>query len=110
MGHIHAYSKVTQEAIRLLGQQIRIGRKKRGWSVKQLAERAGASRATVQKIEYGALGCSVGLVFELAALTGVRLFDADLDSLQRHRARSDEILTLLPKHTHPPKQSVNDDF
>ncbi len=53
MSKARAYSKVTQEAAKLLGRQIKIGRKRRGWSENQLAERAGIARATVQKIERG---------------------------------------------------------
>ncbi len=45
------YSKYAQEAVTLLGEQIKLGRKQRQWSEKNLAERAGISRATLQKIE-----------------------------------------------------------
>ena len=48
-----AYSKYAKEAAFLLGQQIKLGRKNRQWSEQNLAERAGISRATLQKIEAG---------------------------------------------------------
>jgi transcriptional regulator with XRE-family HTH domain len=110
MSKARAYSKVTQEAAKLLGRQIKIGRKRRGWSENQLAERAGIARATVQKIERGDLGCAMGLVFEAAVLVGVKLFDTELSSLKTHKKHADEILALLPKHTHAPKRVVNDAF
>jgi len=47
------YSKYAKEAAFLLGQQIKLARKKRKWSEANLAERAGISRATLQKIEAG---------------------------------------------------------
>ena len=104
------YSRLTIAAARLLGQRIRIARKKKRWSERQLAERAGVARATVQKIERGDLGSSIGRVFELAVLAGVPLFEPDADQIRRHLARGEDILSLLPKHTHPKRREVQDDF
>ncbi|MGM0665184.1 MAG: helix-turn-helix transcriptional regulator [Thermodesulfobacteriota bacterium] len=105
------YSKYTAEAARLLGRQIKLGRKLRRWSEHELAERAGMSRATLQKIEKGDPSTTIGLVFEVAAIVGVRLFDADIDDLKTHRTETDARLSLLPKHTHAPRHSpVDDDF
>ena len=104
------YSKYTAEAARLLGRQIKLGRKQRRWSEHVLAERAGIARATLQKIEKGDPTSTIGLVFEVATLVGVRLFDADMDDLTKHRAETDARLSLLPKHTHAPRRSVDDDF
>lgn len=104
------YSRYTAEALHLLGGQIRLGRKRRRWSEGELAERAGIARATLQKIERGDPAGTIGLVFEVAALVGLKLFDADLAGLERHRAETDAVLTLLPKHTHAPRKAVNDDF
>ena len=104
------YSKYTQEAARLLGRQIKVGRKLRRWSENELAERAGIARATLQKIEKGDPATTIGLVFEVATLVGVRLFDADIDDLTKHRAETDARLSLLPKNTHAPRRSVDDDF
>ena len=96
--------------MKLLSRQIKIARKQRGWSENELAKRAGIARATVQKIEHGDLGCAIGLVFEVAILVGVKLFDAELKSLKVHTKHEDEILALLPKHTHTSKRVVNDAF
>lgn len=104
------YSKMNQEAVRLLGQEIKLARKKLRWSGKELAERAGMAKATLQKIERGDPTCAIGLVFEVAILVGLKLFDADMDDLMRRRARVDSSLALLPKHTHSPKRVVEDDF
>lgn len=104
------YSKYTREAARLLGGRIKLGRKERRWSEQELAERAGIARATLQKIEKGDPTSTLGRVFEVAALVGVRLFDADMDELARQRAETDARLSLLPKHTHAPRRSADDDF
>lgn len=104
------YSKYTVEAIRLLGRRIRLGRKQKRWSERELAERAGIARATLQKIEKGDPASAIGLAFEVAVLAGVKLFDADMDGLARLRAEADTGLSLLPGHTHAPRPTLDDDF
>ena len=72
-----SYSRYSEEAARLLGQAIRLARIDRKLTVEELAERAGMSRGLVQRVERGDMGCAIGAVFEVAAIVGVRLFDAD---------------------------------
>lgn len=110
MNKARTYTKYGTEAAKLLGKQIRLGRKQRKWSEHELADRAGISRATLQKIEIGNMSVAIGFVFEVAALVGVNLFDPDTTSLARHIARIDDNLALLPKHIHPGKKLVDDDF
>jgi transcriptional regulator with XRE-family HTH domain len=69
-----SYSRLTQEAVTLLGLHIQRARKQRRQTEADLAERAGISRSTLQKIEKGDLNIAIGFAFELAALVGVRLF------------------------------------
>ena len=104
------YSKYTKEAIKLFGHQIKLGRKQRRWSEIELANRAGIARRTLQKIESGDSSSSIGIVFEVATLVGLRLFDSDMDGIIRHRANTDAQLTLLPKHTHALRKDLDDDF
>ena len=104
------YSRYTREAASLLARQIRIGRKKRNWTERELAARAGISRATLQKIEKGDLRVAIGLVFEAAVLVGVPLFDEEPGSLAAHIARIDEKLALLPRATRKRGKPVDDDF
>jgi DNA-binding XRE family transcriptional regulator len=75
-----------------------------------LAERAGISRTTLQKIEKGDMKCEIGIVFEVAALVGVRLFDTDDISLGSLAERIDTKIALLPKSVRLSKQPVDDDF
>jgi DNA-binding XRE family transcriptional regulator len=105
-----SYSRVTHQALALLGKLIRVGRAERGLTAQELADRAGISRTTLSSIEKGALGPEVGIVFEVASLVGVHLFDHDESSLQLHRARLDEKLTLLPRSVRRPVKEVDDDF
>lgn len=52
------YSAYTKQAALLFGELIKLGRKDRRWTETELADRAGISRATVQKIEKGSLTVS----------------------------------------------------
>ena len=104
------YSAYTGEAAALLGEQIRLGRRQRRWTEAELAERVGVSRATIQKIEKGSMGCALGLVLEAAALTGVPLFDSDNLPLSFHRDRTRDRLALIPTRVRGKGRKVHDDF
>ena len=110
MAKERTYSRYTRDAGSLLARQIRLGRKQRKWTEHELAGRAGISRATLQKIEKGDLSVAVGLVFEVAALVGVALFDQERGSLAAHIARTDDKLALLPSAVRKPRKSVDDEF
>jgi len=105
-----AYSKYAKEAAFLLGQQIKLGRKNRQWSEQNLAVRAGISRATLQKIEAGELSPSIGLVFEVAALVGVPLFDQDNRALATSIELTQSKIALLPKRIKTKTKAVDNDF
>lgn len=104
------YSKYAKEAALLLGQHIKLGRKTRQWSEQNLAARAGISRATLQKIEAGEMSPSIGLVFEVAALVGVPLFEQDSRALATGIELTQSKIALLPKCIRNPTKAVDDDF
>ena len=110
MKKIRTYSKYATEAVTLLGERIKLERKRRQWSETSLAERAGISRATLQKIETGEMSCAIGLVFEVATLVGVTLFESDLQPLARNIQHTRETLSLMPKRIRTKKEEVDDDF
>jgi len=105
-----SYSRVTQQALSLLGKLIRVGRIERGMTAQDLADRAGISRTTLYSIEKGASAPEVGIVIEVAAIVGVRLFQYDDRTLAMHHARLDEKLTLLPRSVRTSGKEVDDDF
>ena len=105
------YSRYTRDATTLLGKLIKVGRKERKWNEHELAERAGISRTTLKKIEKGDMGVAIGLVFEVAVLVGIKLFDAERSSLDSHISSVDDKLAILPKTVHKSAEvSFNDDF
>ena len=108
---IRTYSKATKEASLLLGQMIQLARKERAWSETELAERAGINKLTLRKIEQGDLNTSMGLVFEVAVLVGLELFDVGPSRLASNLDQVKDKLRLLPKRIRKPmNDEVNDDF
>jgi transcriptional regulator with XRE-family HTH domain len=105
-----AYSRYSRDATVLLGQLIRRARIERRITVEELAERAGLSRGLVHRIEQGDLGCTIGAVFEAAAVVGVRLFDADQTGLASQISANTATLTLLPQKVRTSTGPVKDDF
>jgi transcriptional regulator with XRE-family HTH domain len=110
MKHIRVYSPYAREAAQLLGAQILQARRERRWSAQQLADRAGITRVTLNKIEQGDLTVGLGLAFEVAALVGVPLFQEDRARLSADVDRIRDRLALLPQRVRMPKEPVTDDF
>lgn len=105
-----AYSRYAREAAELLGVMVHNARIERRLTVASVAERAGVSRGLVHRIEKGDMGCAIGAAFEVAAIVGLRLFEADPPTLSRHLSMAREQLTLLPKAARSARTEVKDDF
>lgn len=104
------HSRYGLEAAELLGLLIHEARTARGMTLAEVAERAGLSRGLVHRIERGDMGCSIGAVFELAAIVGVPLFEAEPATLTRHLEAARSKVTLLPKKVRKTTKAVKDDF
>jgi len=105
------YTKITVEATRLLGQSIKLARKKRRMSETELAERANVSRSTIQKIEKGDPSINIGLVFEAASVIGVPLFSTENpNSLKLQNQEVSEKLALLAQKPGRDSGELKDDF
>ena len=110
MKRARSYSRLTKQALSILGKLIKTGRLERKLTATELAERAGITRKTLRNIENGEAGSEIGTVFEVAVLVGVRLFDFDDRTLAMLNTRLEEKLTLLPKSVRHSRQEVDDDF
>ncbi|MDH5378198.1 MAG: helix-turn-helix domain-containing protein [Gammaproteobacteria bacterium] len=110
MAKQRTFSKYAHEAALLLGEQIKLGRKRRKWTEQNLADRAGISRATLQKIENGEMSPAIGIVFEVAAIVGINLFEQDKHPLSKHIEQIRDKIALLPKRIQVEKKVVDDDF
>ena len=105
----HAYPPTVHEAAELLGAEIRQARIARRWTVRELAERAGISPATLQKVERGSPSVSLGTAFDAATLVGVPLFYADGSRLAEEAARLRRP-TLLPRAVRHPRRELDNEF
>lgn len=103
-------SRYSRDAVILLGQLIRQARIEKKLTAGELAERAAISRGLVQRIEKGDPGCTIGAVFEAAAIVGVWLFDPDKAALANTISINIKTLALLPKAARAPKNRAYDDF
>lgn len=106
---LRTYTHYTREGVALLGNLIRLARKERRLTVRDLADRAGISRTTLQKIEKGDVRCEIGLVFETAALAGVKLFESDSKSLETLDEQIKDKIAVLPKSVRVSKRA-DDEF
>jgi len=105
-----AYSAYSHDALQLLAQLIRRARIGRKLTTQNVADRAGVSRGLIQRIERGDPGCAIGAVFEVAAIVGVRLFDADGPMMAERLAANAATLALLPRSVRVSGMKVVDDF
>lgn len=103
-------SQYSLDALALLGQLVREARLGKAMTTTDLAARAGISRALLQRIERGDPGCSIGVVFEVATLCGVPLFDQEQRQLTTHLALHREKMVLMPKAVRARAKGVKDDF
>jgi transcriptional regulator with XRE-family HTH domain len=97
-----AVSRASDDALRVLGNQIKTARKSRGWTIVDLAARMGVNPRTVSAIEDGSASVSIGNVFNAAFLVGVNLFGLEGADLARARRQGDETLALLPDRVRKP--------
>ncbi|MDP1612465.1 MAG: helix-turn-helix domain-containing protein [Sulfuritalea sp.] len=61
----------ASERVAQLGQRIRIARLRRGWSVADLASKAGINRNTLTALEMGKPGTAVGVCFTVLWALGL---------------------------------------
>jgi transcriptional regulator with XRE-family HTH domain len=101
-------SPTTLEATRLLGTYIRLARRERRWTSRDLAERIGVSLPTLLRIEQGDPTVSLGTAFEAATILGVPLFDQDASRRRVEMARVEDRLALLPKTVRKTARIDND--
>ena len=66
------------ESVSQLGRRIRVARIRRGWSVTDLASKAGINRNTLTALELGKPGTAVGVCFTVLWALGL---DRSLDAV-----------------------------
>jgi transcriptional regulator with XRE-family HTH domain len=105
----HAYSPQAEVAAKLFGEQVRLGRLERRWTLEELAERVGVNHATIRKVERGDLTVGLGPALEAAVLVGVPLFSEDPDGLGPALRDIQGRLAMIPSRARRPRE-VDVDF
>jgi transcriptional regulator with XRE-family HTH domain len=105
-----AVTRASQDALAVLGNQIKAARAARGWTQLDLAARVGVTQKTMHAIETGSPSVSIGNVFNAAFTVGVNLFGLDGPDLARARRQGEDTLALLPARIRRPvvKESADD--
>ena len=99
------------DATAVLGALVHQARASYGWTLADLAARAGVSARTVSAVESGAAATSIGAAFNVAVAAGVLLFDLDPRELARAARHEADKVALLPKRVRPGKMpDVDLDF
>lgn len=94
----------------LLGKEVEYERKQKKITAQSLAERCGISRPTLRKIERGDPTVEIGVVFEAAAIVGIKLFNSStLQSLAGKHALKAEHTALLPARVRKKAVKESDD-
>ena len=104
------HSKAVEDAASLLGAQVRQARIERGWTARELADRAGVSLPTLLKVEHGDPSVSLGTALGAAVLTGVPLFYEDHGRVGAEAVRARERATLLAERVRRPAEDISYDF
>ncbi len=104
-----AVSRAADDALRVLGNQIKLARHARGWSLSDAAARLHLDRRTVSSIEAGSPAAAIGTVFNVAFLVGVDLFGLTGPELARARRQGEDTLALLPAKVRKPAATDTDD-
>ena len=102
-------SRVTKNTVSYLGNLIKLARKERGISQQELADRIGASRMKINRIESGNTQVSIGSVFEACFVLGIPLMGCDKDHVNNLSRMLSYMNKLLPENL-PNKNVVYDDF
>ena len=88
------------EELQNLGPRLRAARKDRGWTLDDLAERAGMSASTLSRLESGKRQASLELLIPLTRQLGIRVDDllepVDRDPRVRRVAVRREGMTVAP--------------
>lgn len=103
-------SKTTLDALKVLGQLIRVARGQRRLTQGNLATRLHVTRHTIMNIEKGDPAVSIGAVFEAAYILGVPLFTPDNATLTQWESILTGFSGLLPKKTRVKKRIIDNDF
>lgn len=105
-----SYARYTLAAIELLGKLVEQERKSRRMTARELADRLGVDRSTLQRLERGDPAVALGVAFEACAILGLPLFGEDMQGMTMRLDEVGKRLALLPGRVRSRQMNVSDDF
>lgn len=106
---------INTDIDRLLADRLRSLRMEHGWSLDELAERSGISRATLSRLENAAVSATAAVLGRLCAVHGLTLsrlmylVEQDFQPLVRHAEQvewKDEASGFIRRIISPPSESL----
>ena len=104
------YGRVTTDVVAAVGVEVAQGRRHHRLTIADLAERAGTSPSTVQRVERGDPTVALGTVVEIGRLVGLRFFGGSADEVGQHLERGRDRLVLMPQRVRMRDEELDDDF
>jgi len=105
-----SYARYTIAAVQLLGALVEAERKSRRITAREMADRLGVDRSTLQRLERGDPKVELGLAFEACAILNIPLFEEDVQGVSMRLDETNKRLALLPTRVRPRQLSVSDEF
>jgi transcriptional regulator with XRE-family HTH domain len=107
---VRSFTRYNQAALKLLGKEIELNRKLKKITAAALAERCGISRPTLRRVERGEPSVEIGIVFEVASIVGVKLFNSDDPrDLKKEFGHVKDKVALLPESVRTKKRKEPND-
>ncbi|MFL5382481.1 MAG: helix-turn-helix domain-containing protein [Longimicrobiaceae bacterium] len=107
--YVHAAPAAITQVVAELGRNIATARRRRRWRQKDLAEKAGITRATLIAIEQGKLGTGIGAYAAVLWALGLHGDVAELAAPTRDLEGATLEAARLPLRVRPPS-SLSDEF
>lgn len=101
---------VANAAIAHFSTLLKIHRKEKNISVKELGARLGISYPTTKRMLDGSATVSIGLYFEAAYILGVTLFEPDENRFAISSSKTRKIEALLPQRVRSKQVEIDDNF
>ena len=100
----------VEQAIKRLGGNIAIARKRREIRQEELAKKAGITKVTERRVENGNPTTSIGNYFAVLWALGLEAEIANLAAPERDEEGRNRERARMPKRTRPSQAGLDDDF
>lgn len=99
----------AEQALKTLGEQIRMARKRRQWTISELASKMGVSAPTVISVEHGQPTVSMGILFSAMWILGLEK-ELSLLAHPEDKLGIELVNRRLPKKIRHATRKLDNDF